>query len=388
MRSPDGLFWWDGTAWQRVSEDSLPPDVEAEEVSVRSPAEIPPPPGSGQAAAEPAAGPRRGQGYGSEHFEPERWLGHRLPSPRSGFPGLVYRLSGRRINLGPTQRQLQEASHLAQTRTLISDPPARVAIASAKGGVGKTTISLGLATVLGRNRGTERIIAVESNPHHGTYRSRLQVGHQRSIEDLLNLIEQSAGPSEISLPLLHLYTSTVPDNRFEILTAPLDVAVARLLGEPEYERVLGLLYRFYDICLFDLGTGLLDSVTAHLLLNVADQVVVVSPAALDGGQLADATLSYLEARRGADWLRERCLVAINAVRKETLAEVEAMEKHFRWRVRAVHRIRWEREMESGGLWSWEETSPGFREDYTALAASVALGFALGAAPDSVSTWAR
>src|SRR6266851_6795171 len=49
--------------------------------------------------------------------------------------------------------------------------PVHIAVASAKGGVGKSTMALLLASRLGLLR-TDRIIAVECNPHHGTFRSR------------------------------------------------------------------------------------------------------------------------------------------------------------------------------------------------------------------------
>jgi putative peptide zinc metalloprotease protein len=145
--------------------------------------------------------------------------------------------------------------------------------------------------------------------------------------------------------------------------------------------VLRLLYRFYDVVALDLGTGLLEPSTAYML-RICDQAVVVSPAALDGGKLADYTLDYIEARRGSDWLRDRAVVVINGVRKDSLLEVSAMERHFRKRVRSCHRIRWDRHLEAGGVFDWSEVSSTAKDDYLELAASVASGFALGPAPDS------
>lgn len=349
--SEDGRWWWDGRQWQ-PRRPTTPLENGA------------------------PTGPHDGGG-----FRPEAFLRQRgTAQPLGGARKLLHRLSHGTISVRPSsrQRRVQELTEMA--RTPVKDPPTRLAFVSSKGGVGKTTTCLLTSSQLGLVR-HDRIIALEANPHHGTFRSRVRMMHNRSVQHLLEDLGSLGGDDQISYPMLHRYTTQADENRLETLTIPLDAAVSHAMGEAEYKRVLRILYRFYDVVALDLGTGLLEPSTAYML-RLCDQAVVVSPAALDGGKLADYTLDYIEARRGREWLRERAVVVINGVRRDTMLEVSAMERHFRKRVRSCHRIRWDRHLETGGIFEWGEVGSATRDDYLELAAMVGSGFSLGPSPDS------
>jgi MinD-like ATPase involved in chromosome partitioning or flagellar assembly len=354
--SEDGRWWWDGTQWRPTAGSAGDPQNGLQR----------------QAAADEL----------DQAFRAESFLRHHAPAaPPGGARKLLFQLSRGSINIGPSGRQQREHQLLSLARTPVKDPPTRLAFVSSKGGVGKTTTCLLTSSQLGLAR-HDRIIALEANPHHGTFRSRVQMHHDRSVQDLLHYLEELGDDDHVSYPLLHRYTTQADENRLEVLTIPLDPAISRALGEEEYRRVLRILYRYYDVVALDLGTGLLEPSTAYML-RICDQAVVVSPAALDGGKLADYTLDYIEARRGRQWLRDRAVVVINGVRRDTLLEVSAMERHFRKRVRSCHRIRWDRHLEAGGVFEWNEVRSGARDDYLELAAAVGSGFSLGQAPDSL-----
>jgi putative peptide zinc metalloprotease protein len=354
LMSEDGHWWWDGAEWQPVA----PP-----------PAQVTPP-----AVESPEGDP--------EPFRAETFLRrHSATSPVGGARRFLYQLSHGAINLGPSARDQHEQALMGLARTPVKDPPMRLAFVSSKGGVGKTTTCLMTASQLGLLR-HDRIISLEANPHHGTFRSRVRMYHNRSVQDLLAYLDDLSHDDDISYPMLHRFVTQADDTRLEVLAIPLDAGISHALGEGEYRRVLRILYRFYDVLALDLGTGLLEPSTAYML-RVCDQAIVISPAALDGGKLADYTLDYLEARRGKEWLKERAMIVINGVRRDTLLEVSAMERHFRKRVRSTHRIRWDRHLEAGGVFEWPQVSTGARDDYLEVAAAVGGGFSLGPSPDSL-----
>src|SRR5919197_961654 len=349
----------------------------------------------------PEPPPYQGQAYPAEPYQPSAYqppappappapppdfhaaefMKNRTQPPKSGVRKLLYRVSGGAVNLGMAQAEQVRERQLAQARTPVADPPARVAFASAKGGVGKSTMTLLTTSQLGLLR-HDRILAVECNPHHGTFRSRVQAHHDRSVNDLITGLDQLDRDEDLTYPMLHRYTTVVDAARLETLTAPHDPSISQALGETDYRRVLDVLYRYYDLVTLDLGTGLLDSGTHYMLSRVCAQAVVVVEAALDGAELGMHTLKFLAARRGADWVRERTVVVINQVRRDGLVDVQTMENHFRQWARTCLRVHWDRHLEAGGLLQWEEVSPLVQDDFLALCAELSVGFRLGSSPDT------
>ncbi len=380
--SPDGRWRWDGERW-------LPAEVSAtriasmpERLGHRSTAEVlaPPPP---QAAA-PSSENETATDLDSLLVAPGR------SAPRHGLRGLVHRLSGGAIAIGPNHRELSERRRAAQVRTPLLDQPHLIAVGTEKGGVGKTTISILLGAALALER------------HHPVPypRSEPAPRHQRGLELLRR--SDPERDIEVALPSIHRYTSLVDELGLEAMTAPLDPGRRQVLGAEEYRRAFSVLYRYYPILCLDQGTGTHDSGT-EWVWRACDQAVVVTPATLDGAKLTDHTLDFLAARRrldeedgdreegGREWLKRRAVVVLNHIGEGGRAErreLDLLRRHFRRRARAVCLICFDRHLAAGRRIELHRMGGGVRDDLRGLAAEVASGFAIGFAPDAVEASGR
>jgi MinD-like ATPase involved in chromosome partitioning or flagellar assembly len=261
-------------------------------------------------------------------------------------------------------------------RTPVSNAPHQVAVTTAKGGEGKTTTTLFLASQLGLARG-DRLITVECNPHHGTFRQRVPMHHERGVKDFLLELNQLERDEDLTAGMLSRHVTNWEQGRLSVMASPMDPADLDALTDADYRRLLRALYRFYDLLFLDTGTGLRDPWTTSLLGEIADQVVVVAQASRDGAALADHTFDYLVSLRGTDWVRERVVVVVNQVAPNGILSPGELQKYFATRGRRALTVRYDRHLAAGGWMDWSEMDSGTKDDYLTLAAEVGSGFTAG-----------
>jgi MinD-like ATPase involved in chromosome partitioning or flagellar assembly len=292
----------------------------------------------------------------------------RRHAPSGGWRRAIYKASGGVIHPGESPHELRRRELLARARTPVAGGHHRVAVMSLKGGVGKTTTTVGLGATLASMRG-DRVIAVDANPDRGTLSDKVRLETATTVRDLLNEHQQIQRYADV-----RAYTSQA-SSRLEVLASDRDPAVSEAFSEDDYRTVAHVLEHFYSICLTDCGTGLLHSAMAGVL-GLANQLVLVSSPSVDGARSASATLDWLEAHHYGDLVRGGVVVlSMVRSRSRSTVDLDRLQAHFESRCRAVVRIPYDPHLEEGAEVELDQLSQATQDAYLVLAATVGDGFA-------------
>jgi MinD-like ATPase involved in chromosome partitioning or flagellar assembly len=356
-------------------------DYEAAGQPVARPPSLPPhgetvaPPPSRAEAWYPAAPPAAAtwaaglpQPPTAETLTSELLLPGRRAVPTGGWREAVYRVTGGLVRVGESRAGVRHRDLVNRIRTPVAGGHHRVAVLSLKGGVGKTTAAVGLGATLASLRG-DRVIAVDGNPDRGTLSDKVRLETAATIRDLLNRRATVGRYADV-----RAFTSQAP-SRLEILASDRDPGASVAFSADDYRAVARVLERYYSICITDCGTGLLHSAMAGIL-ELADQIVLVSSPSVDGARSASATLDWLDAH-GYGALVRGAVVVLSPVRGKSKSKVDLdrLEQHFAARCRAVVRVPHDPHLEEGAEVQLEYLDTETADAYLALAAQVADGFA-------------
>ncbi|MFD6098471.1 AAA family ATPase [Nocardiopsis flavescens] len=292
---------------------------------------------------------------------------NRHQGPTGGWRRAVHTATLGLVNPGESPKVLRRRELVARACTPVATGHHRVAVLSLKGGVGKTTTTVALGATLASLRG-DRVLAVDANPDRGTLSDKVRLETAATIRDLLNERHLVARYADI-----RGFTSQAP-SRLEILASDRDPAVSEAFGDEDYREVARIVEHFYSICITDCGTGLLHAAMRGVL-GLADQIVLVSSASVDGARSASATLDWLEAH-GHEGLVRDAVVVLSMVRSDSKSSVDLdrLEGHFASRCRTVVRVPWDGHLEEGAEVDLERLAPATRDAYLRLAATVGEGF--------------
>jgi MinD-like ATPase involved in chromosome partitioning or flagellar assembly len=304
----------------------------------------------------------------AESLTTEFLLHGRQTVPGSGWRRVVYRATGGLFRVGESAADLHRRDLISRIKTPVAGGHYRVAVLSLKGGVGKTTTVAGLGATLATFRG-DRVIAVDANPDRGTLSDKVRLETAATIRDLLNERGQVRRYADV-----RAFTSQAP-SRLEVLASDRDPGVTVAFSAQDYCAAAQVLENFYSICLTDCGTGLLHSAMAGVL-DLADQIVLVSSPSVDGARSASATLDWLDAHECGELVRNAVVVLSNIrPRSKSTVDLDRLEQHFAARCRAVVRIPHDSHLEEGAEVELDLLSPRTAEAYLELAAIVGDGFA-------------
>lgn len=230
---------------------------------------------------------------------------------------------------GPTEENPQEIERevLRSLRDTGIEGFCRLAFGSPKGGVGKSSIAYAVAGAIAYFTNL-RVCLVDCDPDFGATRYMVPDPLDYSVLDLAEDAEKLQRLAD-----LRGYVSQNKHMGLDILLNPVEAAQISTVEDlaRAYERVDGVLQQFYDLVVFDLGSGFRDEAIRRLL-SLSDELVLVSDSEkIPSGQLPDA-LNYVEGL-GIDLARTT--LCINHGRRPS----EESEDTAELRRRHSHRLR-------------------------------------------------
>ncbi|MET8509352.1 AAA family ATPase, partial [Streptomyces sp. NPDC004787] len=270
-----------------------------------------------------------------------------------------------RFKLGGKKEEAERQRKLELIRTPVLSCY-RIAVISLKGGVGKTTTTTALGATLAIER-QDKILAIDANPDAGTLGRRVRRETGATIRDLVQAI-----PYLNSYMDIRRFTSQAPSG-LEILANDVDPAVSTTFNDEDYRRAIDVLGKQYPIILTDSGTGLLYSAMRGVL-DLADQLIIISTPSVDGASSASTTLDWLSAHGYAE-LVQRSITVISGVRETgKMIKVEDIVQHFQTRCRGVVVVPFDEHLAAGAEVDLDMMRPKTREAYFHLSAMVAEDF--------------
>jgi hypothetical protein len=225
--------------------------------------------------------------------------------PQGGVRGAMYRLTAGRVNLGPSQTQVRLAERGARIARPLERPYSTVFL-SFKGGIGKTSTTVGVGLILAQLRGAPPI-AIDADPDAGDLAERLlgedelMRAKPRCLTDLARDISKVRTWTDLTG-----YITQV--DRLHVVAGEQDPKVSDSLTAEGYTRAHELVRHFFSVILTDCGTGVTQKAMRGILSR-ADSVVISAGYAVSGAKRAVSTLDWL-AQHGYERLAQEAIVVL------------------------------------------------------------------------------
>jgi MinD-like ATPase involved in chromosome partitioning or flagellar assembly len=301
---------------------------------------------------------------------PASFVREQKPRPVGGFRGVLYAVTGGGLNMGPGRRQREE-DELGRRISRQLEGSYNTAVLSLKGGIGKTSTTVGVGLTLAEYRG-DPPCAIDANPDSGDLVERAlgegiyQQASPRTITDLLTNIESVDSLTGLARYMHHA-------GRLHLIAGEQDPEVSDSLTAEEYLRIRKLVSGYYSVALTDCGTGVTHNAMSGILQS-ADNLIIASGYAVSGAKRARSTLQWL-AHHGYEELARNAIVVITD-KDEVSSRVDkdAIEEHLSGMCRQLIAVPHDRGVADGDLVTLETLRPETRRAYKEIAASIVDGY--------------
>jgi MinD-like ATPase involved in chromosome partitioning or flagellar assembly len=283
---------------------------------------------------------------------------------------LVYKLTG--YNAGPSSTEEYLNGLLGRIRARLEGTH-NIATLCLKGGIGKTTTSLGLGLTLAQYR-ADQVLAIDMNPDAGDLADRA-LGHDqvdamspRTVSDVLRAIQADTIHTTTEL---NRYTLT--SDRLHLIAGEQTPEVSESITTPDYLAIRDVVDRSYPLTITDCGTGVTHPAMRGIL-DRADQVVIAAGWAVSGAMRAKRTLQWLSGQEQYRDLATNAVVVLTenarVPRDIDRAEIVATLKQL---CRAIHLVPFDPVLSRGDAVTLPALQKQTRAAYIELAATVVDG---------------
>ncbi|TQJ33588.1 MinD/ParA family ATP-binding protein [Arthrobacter sp. SLBN-122] len=301
---------------------------------------------------------------------PGLFVKEQKPRPVGGFRGALYNLTGGAWNLGPGPKQRQE-DELGRRISRQLQGSYNTAILSLKGGIGKTSTTVGVGLTLAEYRG-DAPCAIDANPDSGDLVERAlgegiyQQASPRTITDLLENIESINSLTALARYMHHA-------GRLHLIAGEQDPEVSDSLTAEEYLRIRKLISSYYSVALTDCGTGVTHNAMSGILQS-ADNLVIAAGYAVSGAKRARSTLHWLASHGYEDLARNAIVVITDKDEVSSRVDKDAIEEHLSGICRELIAVPHDRGVADGDLVTLDVLKPETRRAYKEIAAAIVDGY--------------
>ncbi|MFJ6311349.1 MinD/ParA family protein [Pseudarthrobacter oxydans] len=301
---------------------------------------------------------------------PGLFVKEQKPRPVGGFRGAIYNMTGGAWNMGPGAKQRQE-EELERRISRQLQGSYNTAVLSLKGGIGKTSTTVGVGLTLAEYRG-DAPCAIDANPDSGDLVERAlgegiyQQSSPRTISDLLRNIDSIDSLTALARYMHHA-------GRLHLIAGEQDPEVSDSLTAEEYLRIRKLISAYYSVALTDCGTGVTHNAMSGILQS-ADNLVIAAGYAVSGAKRARSTLQWLASHGYGDLARNAIVVITDKDEVSSRVDKDAIEEHLSGICRELIAVPHDRGVADGDLVTLDVLKPETRHAYKEIAAAIVDGY--------------
>lgn len=301
---------------------------------------------------------------------PGLFVKEQKPRPVGGVRGAIFNMTGGAWNMGPGQKQRQE-EELGRRISRQLQGSYNTAVLSLKGGIGKTSTTVGVGLTLAEYRG-DAPCAIDANPDSGDLVERAlgegiyQQSSPRTITDLLRNIESVDSLTGLARYMHHA-------GRLHLIAGEQDPEVSDSLTAEEYLRIRKLIAAYYSVALTDCGTGVTHNAMSGILQS-ADNLVIAAGYAVSGAKRARSTLHWLASHGYEDLARNAIVVITDKDEVSSRVDKDAIEEHLSGICRELIAVPHDRGVADGDLVTLDVLKPETRRAYKEIAAAIVDGY--------------